>query len=118
MAHNGEPSTSHAHEDGAFDPVLRPLECALLLTTDMWPRTYSMIDGDGRQTMASEAGMFWRIVEGTIVTLIVAVAMAIVGVLGYLLLPMAGAAVWTALLAPVLFTGLVVGAILIQSCRA
>lgn len=67
--------------------------------------------------MASEAGMFWRIVEGTIVALIVAVAMAIVGLTGYLLLPLASATTWLALLAPVMFTGLVVAAILIQTRR-
>lgn len=62
--------------------------------------------------------MFWRIVEGTIVTLIVAVTMAIVGLVGYLLLPQASATGRLALLAPVLLTGLVVGALLIQTRRA
>ncbi len=62
--------------------------------------------------------MFWRIVEGAIVTLIVAVTMAIVGLAGYLLLPQASATVWLALLAPVLLTGLVVAAILVQTRRA
>ncbi|MGZ3667092.1 MAG: hypothetical protein ACXWQR_12650 [Ktedonobacterales bacterium] len=67
--------------------------------------------------VASEAGMFWRIVEGTIVSLIVVVAMAIVGLTGYLLVPLASTTVWLALLAPVLFTGLVVAAILVQTRR-
>lgn len=61
--------------------------------------------------------MFWRIVEGSIVTLIVAVTMAIVGLTGYLLLLLASGTVWLALLAPVLFTGLVVGALLVQTRR-
>lgn len=61
--------------------------------------------------------MFWRLLEGTIVSLIVAVTMAIVGLTGYLLLPMASATTWLALLAPVLFAGLVVAAILIQTRR-
>lgn len=62
--------------------------------------------------------MFWSIVEETIVVLIVAVAMAIVGLTGYLLLPIASVTTWLALLAPVLFTGLVVAAILVQTRRA
>lgn len=62
--------------------------------------------------------MFWRIIEGTIVTLIVAVAMATIGLAGYLLLSLASATAWLALLAPVLFTGLVVAAILVQTRRA
>ncbi len=62
--------------------------------------------------------MFWSIVEGATVTLIVAVTMAIVGLVGYLLLPQVSATVWLALLAPVLLTGLVVGALLVQTRRA
>lgn len=62
--------------------------------------------------------MFWKIVEGAIVTLIVAVTMATVGLAGYLLLPQASATGRLALLAPVLFTGLVVAAILVQTRRA
>lgn len=61
--------------------------------------------------------MFWRIVEGATVTLIVVVTMVIVALAGYLLLPQTSATAWLALLPPVLFTGLVVGALLVQTRR-
>jgi hypothetical protein len=98
-----------------------PGKCALLPKTGASFRTSSIVDGNrdySDDVVASEAGMFWRIVEGIIVALIVVVAMAIVGLMGYLLLPPASATTWLSLLAPVLFTGLVVAAILVQTRRA